>query len=167
MVYQCLFVGNRTKPSIRRLWVHWALAGRAVKVAADNLKAFRNAIHSGIPSIGLRKPGNAGLSTDGTPKIFSPTVEDDHPSNMTLRRDRSTPPVAEHLGSSAEFAFRVGNLGSSNFLCLLGSRGGFRRPINYRISLTRTVMSAAQSGLYAPTTRPQKNTPGNSSMVKT
>jgi hypothetical protein len=46
-----------------------------------------------IPSIRLRKPGYAGLSTDGTPKIFSPTVEDDHPLNMTLRRDHSTPPV--------------------------------------------------------------------------
>jgi hypothetical protein len=103
LVYQCLFVENRTKPSIRRLWVRWALAGRAVKVAADNLKAFRKAIHSGIPSIRLRKPGYAGLSTDGTLKIFSPTVEDDHRLNMTLRRDRSTPQVAEHLGSSAEF----------------------------------------------------------------
>jgi hypothetical protein len=56
-----------------------------------------------VPSVRLRKPGCAGLSTDGTPKIFSPTVEDDYPPNMTLRRDRSTPQVAERLGSSAEF----------------------------------------------------------------
>jgi hypothetical protein len=93
LVYQCLFAENRTKPSIRRLWVRWALAGSAVKVAADNLKAFRNTIRMCVPSIRLRKPGYAGLSTDGTPKIFSPTVEDDHPLSVTLRRDHSTPPV--------------------------------------------------------------------------
>jgi len=66
---------------------------KSSKVAADNLKAFRNAIRMCVPSIRLRKPGCAGLSTDGTPKIFSPTVEDDHPLSMTLRRDHSTPPV--------------------------------------------------------------------------
>jgi hypothetical protein len=74
-------------------WGPHAGYGRAVKVAADNLKAFRNAIRMCVPSIRLRKPGCAGLSTDGTPKIFSPTVEDDHPLSMTLRRDHSTPPV--------------------------------------------------------------------------
>jgi hypothetical protein len=35
-----------------------------------------------VPSVRLRKPGCAGLSTIRTPKIFTPMVEDDHPPNM-------------------------------------------------------------------------------------
>ena len=87
-----LFQNSSNSPRERSwpsLWVHRAVAWRAVKVVADNLKAFRNTIRMCVPSIRLRKPGCAGLSTDGTPKIFSPTVEDDHPLSMTLRRDHS------------------------------------------------------------------------------
>ena len=66
----------------------------AVKVAAiaglDNLKAFGNAIHMCVPSVRLRKQGCAGFSAIRTPKIFNPVVEDDHPSNMSLRRDGSS-----------------------------------------------------------------------------
>jgi hypothetical protein len=39
-----------------------------------------------VPSVVLRKPGCAGLSANGTPKIFNPTVEDDHPANILLWR---------------------------------------------------------------------------------
>jgi hypothetical protein len=44
----------------------------------DNLKAFGNAIHMRVPSVRLRKPGCAGFSAIGAPKIFNPMVEDDH-----------------------------------------------------------------------------------------
>ena len=65
------------------------------KVAAailglDNLKAFGNAIHMWAPSVRLRKPGCAGLLAIRTPKVFSPVVEDDHPSIMSQRRDGSS-----------------------------------------------------------------------------
>jgi hypothetical protein len=51
---------------------------------ANNLKAIGNAFHMYVPSVLLRKPGCAGLSANGTPKIFNPTVEDDHHPNMRL-----------------------------------------------------------------------------------
>ena len=56
---------------------------KSSKVAADNLKAFRNAIRMCVPSIRLRKPGCAGLSAIWAPKIFNPTLDYDHPSNMS------------------------------------------------------------------------------------
>jgi hypothetical protein len=59
---------------------HRAIAWSAVKVAADNFKAFGNAVRMGIPSVHLRKPGYAGLPAIGTPKSFNPMlVEDVHP----------------------------------------------------------------------------------------
>jgi hypothetical protein len=70
------------------------VAPSAAKVAAipgpDNFKAFGNAFRMCVPSVRLRKPGYAGFSAIGTPKIFSPVVEDDHPSIMSPRRDGSS-----------------------------------------------------------------------------
>jgi hypothetical protein len=143
------------------LGVHWALAGRAVKVAADNLKAFRNAIRMCVPSIPLRKPGCAGLSTDGTPKIFSPTVEDDHPLSMTLRRDHSTPPVAKHPVALRNLGFQSGTGPTeSDLLCSVNCRCEF-------ILSAVTGISSEHSSLCALTMRPRQNTPSNSSMVMT
>ena len=72
----------------------WNVARSAAKVAAifglDNFKAFGNAIHMCVPSVCLRKPGCTGFLAIGTPKIFSPVVEDDHPSIMSPRRDGSS-----------------------------------------------------------------------------
>jgi hypothetical protein len=65
----------------------WAVAGRAVKVAAtlglDKIKAFGKFIHVYGPSVRLRKPGCAGLSAIWASKIFNPTLDYDHPSNMS------------------------------------------------------------------------------------
>jgi hypothetical protein len=72
----------------------WNVARSAAKVAAipglHDFKALRNAIHMCVPSVRLRKPGYAGSLAIGTPKIFSPVVEDDHPSIMSPRRDGSS-----------------------------------------------------------------------------
>jgi hypothetical protein len=71
------------------------VARKAANVAAilglDNFKAFGNAIHMWVPSVRLRKPGYAGFSAIGTPKIFSPVVEDDHRSIMSPQREGSSP----------------------------------------------------------------------------
>src|SRR5260370_15996144 len=57
------------------LWFHRTVARRAVKVAADNLKAFGNAVHLYVPRILIRRrnPGCAGLSAIGALKVFNPT----------------------------------------------------------------------------------------------
>ena len=88
-------VGRYPLPiSPRGSWFHWAVAGRAVKVTAilglDKIKAFGKGIHVYVPSVRLRKPGCAGLSANGTPKVFNPAVWDDHRSTMSLRRDGSS-----------------------------------------------------------------------------
>jgi hypothetical protein len=71
----------------RGSWFRWAVAGRAVKVAAslglDKIKAFRKFIHVYGPSVRLRKPGCAGLSAIWAPKLFNPTLDYDHLSNMS------------------------------------------------------------------------------------
>ena len=76
---------ERSWPSLR---VNWGVACRAEKVAdilePNNLKALGNAIRMRVPSVRLRKPGGAGLSTIRTPKVFNPMVEDDHSPNMRL-----------------------------------------------------------------------------------
>ena len=80
--------------SPRGSWFRWAVAGRAVKVAAtlglDKIKAFGKFIHVYVPSGLVRKPGCAGLSANGTPKVFNPAVWGDHRSTMSLRRDGSS-----------------------------------------------------------------------------
>jgi hypothetical protein len=62
----------------RGSWFRWAVAGRAVKVTAilglDKIKALGKGIHVYVPSVRLRKPGCAGLSANGTPEVFNPTV---------------------------------------------------------------------------------------------
>jgi hypothetical protein len=79
---------NARERSWPSLWVNWGVAFRAEKVAdilePDNLKALGNAIRMRAPSVRLRKPGGAGLSTIRTPKVFNPMVEDDHSANMRL-----------------------------------------------------------------------------------
>src|ERR1019366_6489556 len=57
--------------------------------AVKDLTLIRD-IHTCVPSVRLRKPGCAGFSAIRTPKIFNPVVEDDHPSNMSLRQDGSS-----------------------------------------------------------------------------
>ena len=44
---------------------------------------FGKFIHVYGPSVRLRKPGCAGLSAIWAPKIFNPTLDYDHPSNMS------------------------------------------------------------------------------------
>lgn len=80
------------------LRVDRGVARNAVKVAAmlcpNNLKAFGNTIHMRVPPVCLRKPGNAGLSANRTPKIFYPAVQNDHSSSM--RFGRSTFQIGTH-----------------------------------------------------------------------
>jgi len=40
----------------------------------DKIKALGKDIHVYVPSVRLRKPGCAGLSANGTPEVFNPTV---------------------------------------------------------------------------------------------
>ncbi len=73
------FAGCHVVPvSPRGSRFHWPVAGRTVKVTAilglDKIKAFGKGIHVYVPSVRLRKPGCAGLSANGTPEVFNPTV---------------------------------------------------------------------------------------------
>src|ERR1700733_867701 len=73
----------------------WAVARRTVKVDAvlgfENAKAFGNSIHFDIGrTTGVRKLGSAGPFALWTPQHFNPMVDICHPSNIRLRRSRST-----------------------------------------------------------------------------
>src|SRR3981189_3971927 len=78
-----------------------AVARRAVKVAAtlglDKIKAFRKFIHVYGPSVRLRRPGCAGLSAIWASKIFNPTLDYDHPSNMSAQRGTASLPLGRAL----------------------------------------------------------------------
>jgi hypothetical protein len=62
------------------LWIHGAVARRAVKISAilgfDNLKTNGNAVRSHSPrrAIGHRKLCFAGFTALGAPKILNPMV---------------------------------------------------------------------------------------------
>jgi hypothetical protein len=91
-----LSLSDRSRPGSRiaslAFWgssseFRWAVPGRAVKVAGtlglDKIKAFGKFIHVYGPSVRLRKPGCAGLSAIWAPKLFNPTLDYDHLSNMS------------------------------------------------------------------------------------
>jgi len=65
-----------TEAALPTLWFHCTIARSAVKVAADNLKAFGNAIYLYVPRIFIRcrNPSCAGLSAMRASKVLNPAV---------------------------------------------------------------------------------------------